>query len=42
MEEMKAKLTIMLLEEAAKRASEYNCEVRYLFDDFTNVMEYEE
>lgn len=39
---MKAKLTMMLLAEAAKRAKEYGCEVRYLFDDFTNVMEYED
>jgi len=39
---MKSYLTIWILAEAAKRAGELNTEVRYVFDDFTNVMEFEE
>jgi len=39
---MKAKLTIIILAEAAKRAKELDTTVSYLFDDFTNVMEYED
>jgi len=39
---MKAKLSIIILAEAAKRAKELGITVSYIFDDFTNVMEYEE
>ena len=39
---MKAELTIWILAEASKRAGELGTEVRYIFDDFTNVMEFEE
>jgi len=39
---MKAKLSIKILAEVAKRAKELDTTVSYFFDDFTNVIEYED